>query len=89
MTMSENEPSAADQRRLAAYELAKLDGDELSRAAVLAAVEQSPSGALGGYDAAATCHLNLLVAVAGADRARETLRMAALDASMHEEDRDD
>ena len=36
-----------------------------------------------GFIAAATCHLNLLVTVAGEDRARETLRMAALDASLH------
>ena len=39
--------------------------------------------AVAGFIAAATCHLNLLVTVAGEDRARETLRMAALDASLH------
>ena len=42
------------------------------------------AGAVAGFVAAATCHLNLLVAVAGIDGARQTLKMAALEASLHE-----
>ena len=39
--------------------------------------------AVAGFIAVATCHLNLLVTVAGEDRVCETLRMAALDASLY------
>ena len=84
MTMTANEPPAADQRRLARYELAKLADDPVARAQALDEVESA--GLLAGYDAAATCHLNLMIAVAGEDRARATLEAAALDAALHEND---
>ena len=83
MTMTGNEPPADAQRRLAEFELAELGGDPVARNAAIAAIQKSPGGAVAGFIAAATCHLNLLVTVAGEDRARETLRMAALDASLH------
>jgi hypothetical protein len=84
MTMTEHEPPAAAQRRLAEFELAELERDQAARGAALQAVAESPGGALAEYAAVARCHLNLLVAVAGEARARETLRAAALDASLHE-----
>ncbi len=87
--MTNNEPPAAHQRWLAEYELAELDRDPVARNVALGAIQESPGGAVAGFIAAATCHLNLLVAVAGEDRARETLRMAALDASLHEGSGDD
>ena len=83
MTMTGNEPPADAQRRLAEFELAELGGDSVARNAAIAAIQKSPGGAVAGFIAAATCHLNLLVTVAGEDRACETLRMAALDASLH------
>jgi hypothetical protein len=69
MTMTENEPPAADQRRLAEWELAKLNHDPVARTAALGAVQEAQGGAVAGFEAAATCHLNLLVAVAGVDGA--------------------
>jgi hypothetical protein len=85
MTMTGNEPAAGDQRRLAEYELACLDGDFVARALALGAVQEAPGGLLAGFETAAACHLNMLVSVAGADRARQALEAAALDASLHEE----
>ena len=53
----------------------------MARNAAIAAIQKSPGGRR--FIAVATCHLNLLVTVAGEDRVCETLRMAALDASLH------
>src|SRR6476469_8330654 len=82
MTMTQNEPPAADHRRLAEWELAKLDGDAVARDVAFAVVQSSPGGAVAGFETAATCHLNLMIAVAGEDGARRTLQAAALDASL-------
>jgi hypothetical protein len=76
VTMTANEPPAADQRRLAEYELAELNRDWAARTVALGAVQDSLGGALAGFETAATCHLNLLVAVAGEDGARCRMRRA-------------
>jgi len=74
--MTQGKPPAADQRRLAEYELANLNRDPVARSAALGAVHASLGGALAGFETAATCHLNLLVAVAGEDGARCRMRRA-------------
>ena len=89
MPMAENEPSAAHQRWLAEYELAMLDEDLVARNVAIGAIQESPGGAVAGFITAATCHLNLLVAVAGIEGARQTLKMAALDVSLNEGGDDD
>ena len=68
--------AAADQRRLAEYELAELNRDWAARTVALGAVQDSLGGALAGFETAATGYLNLLVAVAGEDGARCRMRRA-------------
>ena len=58
------------------------DGDAVARDVAFAVVQSSPGGAVAGFETAATCHLNLMIAVAGEDGARRTLQAAALDASL-------
>jgi hypothetical protein len=74
--MTANEPPAADQRRLAEYELAELNRDWAARTVALGAVQDSLGGALAGFEPAATGYLNLSVAVAGEDGARCRMRRA-------------
>ena len=74
--MTANEPPAADQRRLAERHCAgRPVAVELSQL-VFGALQDSLGGALAGFKTAATCHLNLLVAVAGEDGARCCMRRA-------------
>ena len=44
MPMAENEPSAADQRWLAEYELAMLDEDWVARNVAIGATRSRPAG---------------------------------------------
>ena len=71
-----NRQRAADQRRLAEYELAERNRDWAARTVALGAVQDSLGGALAGFETAATGYLNLLVAVAGEDGARCRMRRA-------------
>jgi hypothetical protein len=50
--MTANEPPAADQRRLAEYELAELNRDWAARTVALGAVQDSLGGALAGFETA-------------------------------------
>ncbi|MGK2903591.1 MAG: hypothetical protein ACSLE7_12075 [Mycobacterium sp.] len=85
--MSDDKIPAADQRRLAVILLAAFDGDKAATDKAGDEIEASPGGWHNAFSALAAVYVDLLIAVVGAERARKTLAMTALDAQLHEDER--
>jgi hypothetical protein len=84
--MPTSNPPSGDQRRIAQFLIAAVHGDQAAADQAESEIASAPGGWRAAFTTLASLYVNMLVTVAGEAGARKTLQLAALDASLHEDD---